>query len=145
MSTVDQLLSVKGHDVYTISSTATVFEAIGKMVHHGVGSLVVLDGTHPRGIITERDYLTKVALEGRSSKTTEVREVCSENLLTVELGTQVEECVSLMTHERIRHLPVMEGSKIVGLVSIRDVLGHLALERQSTINELTGYIQGQYG
>lgn len=144
MSTVDQLLCVKGRHVHTISKTATVFEAIGRMVQHDVGALLVMDGGEPCGIITERDYLRKVALEGRSSKTTSVHEVCSESLISVEPGSSVEECMALMTEERIRHLPVLDGYELVGLVSIGDVLRHLALDRQSTIVELTGYIQGQY-
>lgn len=145
MSTVDQLLCVKGRHVHTISKRATVFEAIGRMVAHDIGALLVLDeGDEPCGIITERDYLKKVALEGRSSKTTAVDEVCSRDLIFVEPGSGVEECMALMTEERIRHLPVLEGHQLVGLVSIGDVLRHLALERQSTIIELTGYIQGQY-
>ena len=109
MATVKQLLSIKGRTVHTISETATVFDAISKMVNNNTGSLVVVrDGT-PCGIITERDYLRRVALEGRASKTTEVREIMSSKLVYVDPDTDVEECMALMTHRRIRHLPVLDG------------------------------------
>ena len=144
MATVKQLLNVKGSLVHTISETATVFDAITKMVHSNTGSLVVVRAGTPCGIITERDYLRRIALEGRASKTTEVREIMSSKLVYVDPDTDVEECMALMTHRRIRHLPVLDGSDLAGLVSIGDVVRHLAGERERTIQELTTYIQRGY-
>jgi CBS domain-containing protein len=145
MATVDQLLKVKGSLVHTVSKTATVYDAIAQMVHRNIGSLVVVNEAEaPVGIITERDYLRRVALEGRSSKTTFVQEIMSTDLVSVDLTTEIEECMRLMTHRRIRHLPVQQESHLVGVVSIGDIVRELARERESTIKELTSYIQGSY-
>ncbi|HWO13271.1 MAG TPA: CBS domain-containing protein, partial [Polyangiaceae bacterium] len=118
MVTVSQLLAIKGQVVHTIEATATVFDAIGKMVTRNVGALVVLDGADPVGVLTERDYLRKIALQGRSSRTTTVQEVMSERLICVGLDTEVEECMTLMTQKRIRHLPVIAEGRMCGIVSI---------------------------
>lgn len=142
MATVSQLLAIKGNTVHTISRSATVFEAIDKMVSHNVGSLVVIDGAEPCGILTERDYLRKVALQGRSSRTTFVYEIMSPTLTAVDLDTDVEDCMALMTRERIRHLPVFEQGLLVGIVSIGDIVKHLASDRKLLIEQLTAYIQG---
>jgi len=144
MATVKQLLNVKGRIVHTISETATVFEAITKMVNSNTGSLVVVRDGIACGIITERDYLRRVAVEGRASKTTQVREIMSSRLVYVDPDTDVEECMALMTHRRIRHLPVLDGSELAGSVSIGDVVRQLASERERTTQELTNYIQRGY-
>lgn len=145
MATVKQLLDIKGRGVLTIVESATVFEAIAYMVNMNTGSLVVLNEHKPCGIVTERDYLRRVALEGRSSKNTLVREIMSSRLVYVDLDTDIEECMALMTHRRIRHLPVLDGIALAGLISIGDIVRHLAGERERTIQELTSYIQGGYG
>jgi CBS domain-containing protein len=145
MSTVSDLLRTKERLVHTIGKTATVFEAVSKMVAKNVGALVVLDEGTPCGIITERDYLRKIAVEGRSSKTTFVAEIMSAGLVYVDPDTEVEECMSLMTHRRIRHLPVLDAGHLVGLISIGDAVKSLASERQSQVEELTAYVQGRYG
>jgi CBS domain-containing protein len=142
MATVSQLISTKGQVVHTIDRKATVFDAIGNMVNHNVGALVVLDGVRPVGMLTERDYLRKIALQGRSSRTTPVGDVMSERLLSVQLDTDVEECMALMTENRIRHLPVFAGGKLFGIVSIGDIVKHLASDRKVQIEQLTAYIQG---
>jgi CBS domain-containing protein len=142
MATVSQLLAIKGQVVHTIDKTATVFDAIGKMVSHNIGGLVVMDGTVPIGMLTERDYLRKIALQGRSSRTTLVKEVMAGPLVSVELDTEVEECMALMTKQRIRHLPVFDGRRMVGVVSIGDIVKHLASDRKVQIEQLTAYIQG---
>jgi len=144
MATVSELLARKGNAVYTIGKTKTVFEAISLMVAHNVGALVVVDGTRPCGMITERDYLRKIALRGRSSHSTFVQEIMSDQLVHVTLDTPVEECMQRMTHARIRHLPVLSDSQLVGLVSIGDLVKFLAEARQHEIRELTAYIQGSY-
>jgi CBS domain-containing protein len=142
MATVSQLLAIKGHTVHTIGRTATVFEAIDRMVANNVGALIVVDGLDPCGIITERDYLRKIALQGKASRTTFVQEVMSENLAYVDLDTEIEECMALMTKKRIRHLPVFDGAEITGILSIGDIVRHLASDRKSQIEQLTAYIQG---
>jgi len=139
---VSQLLAIKGQVVHTIDKTATVFDAIGKMVTRNVGALVVLDGADPVGVVTERDYLRKIALQGRSSRTTLVREVMSERLVCVGLDTEVEECMTLMTQRRIRHLPVIADGRMCGIVSIGDIVKYLASDRKVQIEQLTAYIQG---
>ena len=145
MSKVEMLIGRMGRRVHTAYESMTVFEAIGRMVKHNVGSLVVTDEEGElRGIITERDYLRRVALEGRSSKTTFVQEIMSSTLVCVEPSTEVEDCMRLMTEHRIRHLPVVSGRELVGIVSMGDIVSHLATERETTIRELTGYIQGRY-
>ena len=142
MATVSQLLAVKGHVVHTIDKTATVFDAIGKMVTRNVGALVVMDGTEPVGMLTERDYLKKIALQGRSSRTTLVKEVMADRLQFVGLDTEVEECMALMTQKRIRHLPVLADGRMIGIVSIGDIVKLLASDRKMQIEQLTAYIQG---
>ena len=145
MVTVSQLLATKGHTVHTIDKSATVFEAIDRMVANNVGCLVVVDEFSPCGVITERDYLRKIALKGRASKTTLVAEIMSHTVVFVDMATEVEECMSLMTRERIRHLPVFSNSELVGLISIGDIVKYLARDRKTTIEELTAYIQGSPG
>lgn len=144
MAAVEQLLGVKGRAVHAISRTATVFEAVAKMEANNVGALLVMDGGRPCGMITERDYLRRVALQGRSSKTTFVQEIMSSNLICVNSQTDVESCMGLMTERRIRHLPVMDGPLLTGLISIGDVVKYLVQEREATIVELNRYIQGEY-
>jgi CBS domain-containing protein len=142
MATVSQLLATKGQVVHTIDQRATVFDAIGKMVSHNIGGLVVMDGMTAVGMLTERDYLRKIALQGRSSRTTLVKEVMSGPLVSVELDTEVESCMTLMTKQRIRHLPVFDGRRMVGVVSIGDIVKYLASDRKVIIEQLTAYIQG---
>lgn len=142
MATVSQVLALKGNTVFTIGPTNTVFEAIGRMAAENVGSLLVVDRGAPCGIITERDYLRKGALMGRSSKTTFVREIMSRPVFYVEPSTLLEDCMQGMTRDRIRHLPVLSGGQLVGIVSIGDIVKFLAEERMYAIYELTAYIQG---
>jgi CBS domain-containing protein len=142
MATVFQLLVTKGRTVHTIDKAATVFDAISKMVANNVGALVVQAGAQPCGILTERDYLRKVALHGRASRATLVEEIMSRNLIHVGADTSIDACMALMTRNRIRHLPVFDGGTLVGLISIGDVVKHLARDRQEQIEQLTAYIQG---
>jgi CBS domain-containing protein len=142
MATVSQLLVIKGQVVHSIDRMATVFDAISKMVERNVGALIVLEGMRPCGILTERDYLRKVAVFGRASRTTRVEEIMSSGLISVGPDTPVEECMSLMTSNHIRHLPVFDGSQLEGIVSIGDIVKYLASERLSQIEQLTAYVQG---
>ena len=140
MATVSQLLAIKGRTVHSIDKSATVFEAISRMVERNVGALLALEGMRPVGILTERDYLRKVALHGRASRTTRVEEIMSTELISIAMETGVEECMSLMTRNHIRHLPVFEGSEIAGIVSIGDIVKHRLGQLESENQALYEYI-----
>ena len=144
MGRVADLIRTKGNDVYTIESNASVYDAVESMVGHNVGSLLVVDGADVRGIITERDYLRDIVLRGRTSRTTEVREIMTTQVVFVEPSQTVEECMAIMTERRIRHLPVLEEGKLVGLVSIGDVVKQLSKDQRAEIRYLTDYITGRY-
>ena len=144
MGHVADLLRAKGSAIYTISSDATVFEAIVEMVRQNVGSLVVVDGGIPVGILTERDYLREIAVKGRTSRNTEVREIMSREVIAVDKDRTLDECMAIMTERRIRHLPVVEGGAMVGLISIGDVVKRLSQDRKAEIKYLTDYITGKY-
>ncbi len=143
MSTVETIIEGKGHEVLTVQPFVTVLEAIRTMVQHNVGALVVMEDGQPCGILTERDYLRRVALEGRASKSTFVQEIMTPRLIYVEPQTKAEDCMNLMTRHRIRHLVVLRDGKLSGIVSIGDIVKHVAAERAGTIDQLTHYIQGR--
>ena len=143
-TTVSQILKRKGDWVITIPPSATVFEAIGRMVEHDVGSLLVKEHGDVRGIITERDYLRRIALEGRSSKTTQVEEVMTSDLVHVEPETTLEECMALMTEHKCRHLPVLRDGHLAGLISIGDCVRQMLQVKERHVEELTRYVAGQY-
>ena len=145
MSTVADVLMHKLNDVLTIDTHATVFEAIGKMEERNVGSIVVLDEYgRLAGIFTERDYLRRIVLQNRTSRTTRVHEVMSKEVITVDPNCLVEKCMDLMTEERIRHIPVVDQERLIGIVSIGDLVKHLCMERSHEIKNLTDYITGRY-
>jgi CBS domain-containing protein len=143
MATVADIISQKGSTAYSVGPQATVYEAIEKMVQNNVGALLVVDGAALIGIVTERDYLRRIAVEGRTSKGTLVSAIMSTRLTTVALGTTVERCMQIMTERRIRHLPVVAGSRIAGIVSIGDIVKSLLREQATHIEHLTEYIQGR--
>jgi CBS domain-containing protein len=144
MAIVADILKHKGSDVYEINPDASVYDAISAMSTHGVGSLLVTDGMDIQGIITERDYMVKIALQGRASRETWVKEIMSDKLLFVETFHDVEEVLSIMTQARIRHLPVMEKGKLAGLVSIGDCVKQVSQEREVQLRYLTDYIHDKY-
>jgi CBS domain-containing protein len=144
MDQVRDILAVKGTTVHTIEKNATVFEAIKKMVDNGVGSLIVMDGDAICGIFTERDYLRRIVLEGRTSKTTRTGEVTTERLIVVEPSRSLDDCMALMTRERIRHLPVLDEGRLAGVVSIGDIVKCLSKQQAAEIRYLTDYITGKY-
>jgi signal-transduction protein with cAMP-binding, CBS, and nucleotidyltransferase domain len=144
MGRVADILVRKGSGVHSIDKRATVFEAVKKMVEANVGSLLVTDGDAIHGIITERDYLRRIVLEGRTSKTTAILEVATERLIVVEPNRPLDECMAMMTAERIRHLPVVDEGKVVGVISIGDIVKHLSAEREAEVRYLTDYISGKY-
>ena len=140
MSSVADILGGKGREVLTIESAATVFQAIEKMVAANVGALLVDDGAGVVGIMTERDYLRRVTLQGRDEKETEVREIMSSPVIYVTPDTEIEECMALMTERRIRHLPVMDGDSLAGVISIGDLVKFQSREQRFQIRYLTEYI-----
>lgn len=144
MDQVRDILAAKGATVHTIEKNATVFEAIKKMVDNGVGSLIVMDGDAICGIFTERDYLRRIVLEGRTSKTTRTGEVTTERLIVVEPSRSLDDCMALMTRERIRHLPVLDKGRLAGVVSIGDIVKCLSKQQAAEIRYLTDYITGKY-
>lgn len=144
MGRVAEILRTKGSAVHSIRSDATVYDAVKAMVAQNVGSLLVTDGADVKGILTERDYLREIVLRGRTSRETLVREIMSADVIVVEPDRTVEDCMAIMTERRIRHLPVVSGGKLVGLVSIGDLVKQRAAEREVEIRYLTDYITGKY-
>ncbi|MBA2462655.1 MAG: CBS domain-containing protein [Actinobacteria bacterium] len=140
MAQIAELLEGKDRDVIRIASDATVFDAVKMMVEANVGALLVTDGDEITGIFTERDYLRRIAVEGRRSRDTLVREVMSSPVIVVTLETTVEESMALMTERRIRHAPVVDGSGLVGMISIGDLVKHQSKQQTFQIQYLTDYI-----
>jgi len=142
MKTVRDILAVKGREVWTVEPDATVFDALGRMAQKGVGALVVLDGEKIAGIISERDYARKVILLGRSSPTTRVKEIMTSHVVYTRLEQPIEECMAIMTDKRVRHLPVVEGGKLIGLISIGDLVKSIIADQKFMIEQLERYITG---
>ena len=143
MSTVKAVLAEKGREVYRIEPAATVFEAIERMVERECGALLVMRADDIVGIITERDYLRNIALKGRSSKTTAVREIMNSSVIIIECDTEVDEALALMTDQRIRHLPVVSKGRLEGLISIGDLVKYKTKEQAFQINYLKEYISAR--
>jgi CBS domain-containing protein len=142
--TVSAVLRHKGSTVYSIAPEATVFKAIKLMADKNIGALLVMSGGKLAGVFSERDYTRKVALQGKSSKETRVREIISGEVISVGLNHSIEECMKLMTDHRVRHLPVVEGEKVVGLVSIGDLVNWIISTQSATIDQMAQYISGGY-
>jgi CBS domain-containing protein len=142
MGRVSDILRGKGDDVLKIEGSATVFEALEKIVENNVGSILVTDGDEVVGIMTERDYLRKIAVKGRTSRDTTVSEIMSAPLVYVTPETPIDETMAIMTDRRIRHLPVVENDEVVGIVSIGDVVKYQSREQSFQIQYLTDYISG---
>jgi CBS domain-containing protein len=137
---VKEILDEKGHDVLQIDEEASVYEAVEQMVEAGVGSLLVTRTGEVAGIFTERDYLRRMTLEGRNDKDTPVRDVMSSPLVVVTPENTIDECMAMMTDRRIRHLPVVDGSDVVGVVSIGDIVKFKSKQQSFEIKYLTDYI-----
>lgn len=144
MGTVADILSRKGNQVYTIEHDRTVFDAIEYMVEKNVGSLLITKEGAVCGILTERDYLRRIVLKGRTSRETVVSDIMTSRLVCVDPPRSIEECMAVITKERIRHLPVMQGDQLVGVVSIGDLVKHLTKEQEVEIRYLKDYIAGKY-
>ncbi|HEX4870148.1 MAG TPA: CBS domain-containing protein [Moraxellaceae bacterium] len=144
MKTAADILKAKPHaQVYSIWPGATVLEALTLMAEKGVGALVVMEGEQLAGIISERDYARKVVLMERSSYNTEVSEIMSADVITVSPATSNEACMQLMTDKRLRHLPVVDNGRLVGLISIGDLVKDIISDQQSMIRTLESYIRGE--
>ncbi len=143
MASVSDILGAKGHEVLRIDGSATVLDAVKAMVEGNVGALIVTEGGEISGIVTERDYLRRVTLEGRDERTTPVREIMSAPFVYVGPDATIDECMAIMTERRFRHLPVLvDERELVGIVSIGDVVKYQSQEQGVQIKFLTEYISG---
>lgn len=142
MGTIRQILERKGATVTTIGPDETVYRALERMAEFDIGALVVAEGDRPIGMLSERDYARRVILKGRSSLDTAVRDVMVKKLVTASPDQTVDECLAIMTERRIRHLPVIEEERLVGLVSIGDLVKSVIDHQQSTIEQLVTYVSG---
>ena len=142
MKTVKDILRIKGNDVWSTTPNATVYEALQTMAEKNVGALVVLDADAIVGIMSERDYARKVILHGRSSREIRVREIMTSEVYFVHPEQDIQECMAQMTDKRVRHLPALENDRLVGVISIGDVVKAVIAEHESTIKHLEDYITG---
>lgn len=142
MHTIGQIISEKGDRVWSVQPGDTVYDTIRLMAAKGIGALIVLDGEQLHGIVSERDYARKVILEGRSSRDTEVGDICSRPAITISPKASAEEGLALMTNKRIRHLPVVEDGQLLGVVSIGDLVNAVIGDQQQLIEQLERYVTG---
>ena len=142
MKSVNDVLKGKGGQLSIIAPNATVYEAIKLMADMEIGALLVMEGDNLLGILTERDYARKIILLGKSSKETAVQEVMTTKVMVVTPGNTVEECMAIMTDKHVRHLPVVEHGKVIGIISIGDAVKAIISEQHFTINNLVNYIMG---
>ena len=140
MKTVQQLLESKRYSVVSVAPSSTVLDALKVMAEKEIGAVIVIEGEHLAGIFSERDYARKVVLQGKSSKDTPVREVMTERVVCVRPEQSIEDCMGLMTDKRIRHLPVLEHKKVIGVISIGDVVKEMLSEKEFVIKQLESYI-----
>ena len=143
-TTIGSILTRKGTKVWSVSPTNTVFEAISMMAEKNIGALPVLEGERLVGMISERDYARKVILLGRGSRETSVAEIMSVHLKTVGLSDSVQECMQIMTENRVRHIPVLEEGKLVGLISIGDCVNWIISAQTAAIDDLERFVTGAY-
>lgn len=142
MSTVRTILEEKRDTIYAVDCSDTVYRALEVMAEHNIGAVLVSEGDRYVGIFTERDYARRIILKGHDSRTTQLKDIMTRELVTVTPDMSAEQCMALMTKYHIRHLPVVEDGRIIGLVSIGDVVKQVIANRESTIEELENYILG---
>jgi CBS domain-containing protein len=140
---VFQILNRKSTDIWSVHPEATVYQAIDLMAQKGIGAVLVLSEGRLVGIVSERDYARKVVLRGRNSKETAVQEIMSSPVFTISAQLRTDECMRLVTERRIRHLPVTERDRVIGIVTIGDLVKSIISEQAETIEQLTSYIQGR--
>jgi CBS domain-containing protein len=141
---VQDILKQKGREIYSVEPDETVYNAIAKMADLNIGALLVMQDDQLRGIISERDYRNKVILKGRKSKTTDVRKIMTDQLHCVDPKDTVNYCMMMMTEKKIRHLPVLNDEKVIGVISIGDVVKSIIDKQEMEISSLRGYISGGY-
>ena len=141
MKTVRQLLEAKGRNIYSVAPDTIIYDALKLMAENRIGALLVLEGRHLAGVFSERDYAREVALKGKTSRTTPVKDVMSTTVITVTPDHTVEDCMNLMSGKRIRHLPVVEDSVVIGVLSIGDLVKETIAYQEFLIRQLESYIQ----
>jgi CBS domain-containing protein len=144
LETIGSILGRKRRDIWSLAPHASVYDAIALMAEKAIGAILVVAGQNLVGIVSERDYARKVILQGRSSKETRVEEIMTVDLVVVSPENTVDECMRIMTHRRIRHLPVLERGKLVGIVSIGDLVNAVIADQAHTIDQLQTYIGSKY-
>jgi CBS domain-containing protein len=142
MIAVGRILKEKGNQIWSVSPDTTVFDALNLMAEKNLGAVLVIEGGKIAGIFSERDYARKVILKGKSSKETPVKEIMTEDVLFVRPNHSIEECMALMTDKHIRHLPVLDGEQLVGVISIGDVVKAVISDQEYTIKQLENYVTG---
>lgn len=142
MQTVYEILQSKGSAVHSVAPTDTVLHALGVMAEHGIGAVLVLDGDKLAGILTERDYARRVVLMGRASRDSQIKDVMTAQVVCVSPERTVRECMALMTDKRLRHLPVIEHKRVIGLISIGDLVKAMIADQEFMIAQLQSYITG---
>lgn len=143
MTTVSQILQGKGHQIWSVTPQATIYETLELMADKNIGAVLIMEDGQIAGIFSERDYARKVVLEGKSSRHTVIAEVMTSPVISVRPGLGVDKCMRLMTDRKFRHLPVVDGDKLIGLISIGDVVNMVLNEQEIIINHLEDYITGK--
>jgi CBS domain-containing protein len=144
MTTVGNILTLKSRDIWSIAPDSSVFEALEMMAEKNISGLLILENDNLVGIFTERDYARKLILKGKFSKDTKVSDLMTKNILYVEPSNTLEDCMKLMTGKRVRHLPVLENGRLIGILTIGDLVKLIISEQQTTIHQLENYISGGY-
>lgn len=144
MTNVGTLLTSKGQEIWSIAPDKSIFDALEMMADKNISGLLVLESGKLVGIFTERDYARKVILKGKSSKNTKVNDLMTKHVLYVNSRNTVEDCMKLMTTKRVRHLPVIDSRRLIGIVTIGDLVKQIISEQQTTIDQLENYISGGY-
>lgn len=142
MSTVRDIIRKKGNDIWSIAPDATVYDALQMMAEKGVGALLAMTGDQVNGILSERDCIRKIDLQGRTSRATKVQDIMTGDVVSVQVTEQLEECMATMLEKNIRHLPVYDGAHLLGLISVRDVLKEVVEVQKSLISQLERFITG---
>lgn len=142
MATLRQMLKVKGHEIWSVTPDTSVFDTLVLMAEKDIGALLVLDNGQIVGIISERDYARSIILKGRTSKETLVRDIMTAHVVSAGADQSIEECMTLMTDKRFRHLPVLDDGELVGVISIGDLVKAIIAEQKSLIDQLEHYISG---